>query len=109
MISKENNQLHRYNFTGGDQLGIMGASWFVSYYWYHAIDKTHLNWKRVGSYPNRVFVFEKKENQNYFEFWLEQILIMNENKLGTNEIGLSGLHIKQMASLLLQIIFDKSL
>lgn len=96
-----------YNFEGGEELKWMGASWFVSYYYHVALDKTHTNWQRVSSVKNRIYIFER--NKNYFELWLGQIVKMSENKLDTNEIGLNGFHVKQMAQLLLQVIFNKSL
>jgi hypothetical protein len=90
---------HAFNFEGGEKLATMGASWFVSYSYYCFRDKTHMNWREVSTYPSRVSVFN--QTSSFHQFWLQQVLDMNDDRLETNEIGLTGFQIKQMASTLL--------
>jgi hypothetical protein len=90
---------HPFNFEGGELLASMGASWFVSYSYYGFKDKTHLNWKKVSTYTNRMSVFNR--TGNFHQFWLQQILDMSDDRLETNEIGITGPQVKQMASELL--------
>jgi hypothetical protein len=90
---------HVYNFDGGEELTTMAASWFVSYSYYQRRDETHMNWKRASNYDNRISVFNRTDN--FHQFWLQQVLEMNDNRLETNEIELTGPQIKQMARELL--------
>lgn len=86
---------HAFNFEGGDILANMGATWFVSYAYYENVDKNHLNWKKVSTYPNRCSNYER--SRAYHEFWLREILKMYEEKLNTNSIGLKASETKNMA------------
>jgi hypothetical protein len=91
---------HAFNFEGGEQLATMGASWFVSYSYYKFKDKTHMNWKEISTYTNRISVFNRTDN--FHQFWLQQVLEMSDDRLETNEIGLTGPQVKQMARELLR-------
>jgi hypothetical protein len=91
---------HPFNFNGGGELASMGAAWFVSYSYYN-IDETHTNWETVSTYRYRISVFE--QTGNFHQFWLTQVLDMNDDNLEKNEIGLTGPQIKQMARELLAI------
>lgn len=77
---------HYYSFEHGEELTAMGASWFVSYSWFRYVDRTHLNWKKVKSYPSRISMYIR--TKEYHKFYLEQIVKMSE-KLSTNKIGLT--------------------
>lgn len=59
---------HYYSFEHGEELTLMGASWFVSYSWFRYVDRTHLNWKKVRSYPSRIstYINNKRVSQVLF-------------------------------------------
>jgi hypothetical protein len=90
---------HAFHFEGGDELAKMGASWFVSYSYYSLKNDTHMNWKEAPTYSSRISVFNR--TGNFHQFWLEQVLGMNDDRLETNTIGLTGHQVKQMARELL--------
>jgi hypothetical protein len=90
---------HAFNFEGGEELAKMGASWFVSYSYYCFIDEIHMNWKQVSTYNPRKSVFNR--THNFHLFWLQQVLDMNDDRLETNKIGLTGPQIKKLAGELL--------
>jgi len=90
---------HNFNFDGGEYLAKIGASWFVSYSFHELLDKKHINWKRVLTYSLRINTYNK--TKNYHNFWLEQVLEMNEKKLNTNKIRLNAKETKNLAKLLL--------
>ncbi len=92
-------QRNTFTFDGGEYLTTMGATWFVSYAYWHK-NPHHLNWRRVSTYKNRMSVFNN--TKSYHKFWLQQVVHMDENNLDKNSIGLSGLQVKQMASELLK-------
>ena len=91
-----------FNFPGGKQLTRIGASWFVSYMYCIKKDPTHLNWKKVSNPSMRVSNCNK--NITYHKVWIEEIVKMNSNRLGTNKLGLSGKDITSMAKALLSLI-----
>lgn len=86
---------HAFNFTGGEFLTTMGATWFVSYSYYNYIDTNHTNWNCVNTYKNRMSVYAK--TKQYHRFWLQQVLDMNPNQLNKNTLGLEAHEIKAMA------------
>ena len=86
---------HFFNFDGGEELTKMGATWFVSYFYYKKIDQSHLNWKDVSTSTSRISRFNR--TVGYHIYWLEQITDMNDSKLNTNTIGLRAGQIKKMA------------
>jgi hypothetical protein len=88
-----------FNFEGGEQLVRMGASWFVSYSYYRHRNNTHMNWQEVSTCDYRIRMFNR--TASFHQFWLRRALEMNENRLKTNTIGLSGPDIKRMARELL--------
>jgi len=90
---------HAFNFKGGEELSKMGATWFVSYSFYLYKDKSHKNWKNISTHNIRISVFNK--TRNYHAFWLQQVLVMNDKRLNTNEIGLKAKETKKMANVLL--------
>jgi hypothetical protein len=89
---------HPFNFGGGSELATMGASWFVSYSYYRFRDKTHMNWNEVST-GRRIGDFNKTKDLH--QFWLQQVLDMDDAKLKINEIGLTGPQVRQMAEALL--------
>jgi len=97
---------HTFNFDGGDYLTTIGATWFVSYSFYSLLDKTHKNWQNVETYKSRINTFNK--TKNYHEFWLRQVLNMNDDNLNTDKLNLNAVQTKQMAKSLLKICQDNS-
>jgi hypothetical protein len=95
---------HAFNFDGGDELSTMGATWFVSYAFYTHIDKTHLNWRNVQTYPSRTSVFDR--THGFHKFWLEKIGEMDDGRLNTNTIGLSAVRTKEMVKELLAVVYS---
>ena len=83
-----------------NSLKSMGAVWFVSYLYYKQIDKTHKNWDYTSTTKMRVAFFNN--SKDFHRIWLQEILLMNANKLNTNQIGLSANVIYKMAKTLLQ-------
>ena len=96
---------HAYKFNGGEELTTMGAAWFVSYYWYNAVDKEHKNWQCVSTYRERISAFNR--TKHFHEYWLEQITKMNERNLDKNAIKLKGSDVINMAMSLLKTIRKK--
>ena len=88
-----------YKFAGGKHLTHIGASWFVSYMYYSIEDKTHNNWKNVSNPMARASKCDN--NSTYHKVWIEEIVDMNPNRLGSNKLGLSGNDIISMAKILL--------
>ena len=91
-----------YNFSGGEHLTRISASWFVSYMYYLKVDKTHSNWKNVSNPLNRVSRCDN--NSVYHKIWINEIVGMNPKQLQRNKIGLSGNDVIAMANVLLPII-----
>ena len=91
---------HVFQFSGGEDLTTMGATWFVSFYFYKEIDHNHLNWRKVSTYKNRESVFNRI-NLQMKKFYLNQILEMDITNLNKNKLDLNGLKIKEMARELL--------
>ena len=94
---------HDFSFEHGAELARMGASWFVSYSWFRYAEKTHLNWKKVKSYPSRISMYIR--TKEYHKFYLEQIVKMSE-KLSTNKIELTKNEVISMAKELLNKYFQ---
>jgi hypothetical protein len=88
-----------FNFEGGEQLARMGASWFVSYSYYRYRNNAHMNWRNVSTHDYRIRMFNR--TGGFHQCWLKRALEMNDNRLETNTIGLSGPDIKRMAKELL--------
>lgn len=86
---------HSFNFEGGEELSKIGATWFVSYAYWHYIDKSHTNWTKVKTYPSRISICSK--TKQYHIFWLQQVLTMNPNQLNKNTIRLDAETTKEMA------------
>ncbi len=93
------NNRHCFNFEGGEDLTTMGASWFVSYAYYCNVDSSHQNWKIVSTVSNRMSVYAR--TAEYHEFWLNEILKMEDKRLNKNSIDLEASEIKLMAEKLL--------
>lgn len=91
---------HEFTFEGGELLTNMGASWFVSYAYYDRIDRRHMNWDRLRTAKNRISVYNR--SGRYHDYWLEKICQMSSDRLSTNQIGLAGYQVKQMASEMLR-------
>ena len=96
---------HDFNFDGGDILSGMGATWFVSYKYYELIDKTHLAWKKVKTYPARISKYNS--STYYHEYWLEQVALMNNLNLAKNQIGVLPEDTKLMAEEILEKLNEK--
>ena len=86
---------HPFNFDGGEELSHMGATWFVSFAYYTYVDGTHRVWENVKTYISRRSIFYR--TKEYHEFWLNQVLVMENSRLNTNSLGINGLKTKQMA------------
>lgn len=96
------NTGHSFNFNGGDVLSKMGATWFVSYTYFHYIDKNHRNWEKISTAEYRKGIWGS--SQNYHKEWLEQIVYMSDKRLNKNQIGVDSKTTKSMARQLLQIL-----
>lgn len=92
-----------FSFEGGIELNRMGAVWFVSYCYYEIVDSNHLNWKKVDTYPSRRSRYNR--TRKYHKGWLLEVLRMNEDKLNTNTLGLTGLDVIEMASKILRVLY----
>ena len=78
----------------------IGASYLISYLYGKYIDKSHYNYKRRET--DKTALIERYKD-NYHKM-VEAVLEMDENKLESNEIGLSGAEVKKMAKQLLPIL-----
>lgn len=78
----------------------IGASYLISYLYGKYIDKNHDNYKRRET--DKTALIERYKD-NYHKM-VEAVLEMDENKLESNEIGLSGAEVKKMAKKLLPIL-----
>lgn len=78
----------------------IGASYLISYLYGKYIDKNHDNYKRRET--DKTALIERYKN-NYHKM-VEAVLEMDENKLESNEIGLSGAAVKKMAKKILPIL-----
>lgn len=88
---------HDFAFPGGKAFKRMGASWFVSYGYYKYVDSSHMNWEGVMENARTTRISVYRNNKNMHKYWLLEVLTMNERKMNTNSLGLTGMEIKQMA------------
>jgi hypothetical protein len=79
---------HDFNFKGGEYLTKIGATWFVSYSFYCLRDNTHMNWEKIKTHKSRISTFNKTENNH--EFWLQQVVNMDNDRLNTNKLNLTA-------------------
>ena len=86
---------HPFNFYGGEELSHMGATWFVSFAYYTYVDRTHKTWASVKTSVSRRSIFNR--TKGYHEFWLNQVLGMENSRLNTNSLGINGVETKRMA------------
>ena len=77
----------------------MGATWFVSYAYYQYIDSTHKNWTNILTVEMRSNMYN--HTKEYHEFWLQQVLLMNDKLLNTNRLELKAPTTKFMAKAVL--------
>lgn len=86
---------HDFNFSGGDILTKIGASWFASY-WNYSVkgNKTELRWKNYKTSNLRIAKFKK--SYEYHSCWREQILKMDDSKLSNNKLGIKGAEVKKL-------------
>ena len=91
---------HPFNFWGGEELSHIGATWFVSYAYYDKIDSNHKAWLGVKTAFSRASVYRRTEK--YHEFWLEQVLKMDDLNLNKNTLKLHAQTTKRMAQILLE-------
>ncbi len=91
-----------FKCVGGEQLTRISASWFVSYMYYIKVDKTHFNWQKVCSCSSRISICDS--NIAYHKVWMNKIVGMNPNRLGTNKLGIKGTDIISMAKILLPLL-----
>ena len=94
-----------FKFKHGDILTTMGAVWFVSKAYNKYVDTVHDNWQRVSTYKNRSSVFRNCEEHHYY--FLVQVLLMKDNNLASNTIGMSGKEVKLMALEVLEVIINQ--
>ena len=92
-------KLHNFNFDGGEALNKIGAAWFVSYAYNEKRDSTHTNWTRVKTTKSRISNYER--SREYHKFWLNKVLLMNDEKLNKNTLLLNASAVKYMAKKLL--------
>ena len=90
---------HAFNFAGGEELSHMGATWFVSYAYYQNIDSNHNAWMGVKTVASRVSIYNR--TGKYHNFWLNQVLNMNEENLNKNSLKISAKSTKEMARMVL--------
>ena len=76
----------------------IGASYLISYLYGKYIDKNHDKRRET----DKTALIERYKD-NYHKM-VEAVLEMDENKLESNEIGLSGAEVKKMAKKLLPIL-----
>lgn len=76
-------------------LSKMGATWFVSFAFYEAVDRSHRNWARVKTSATRQSTFRR--SREYHRVWLEQVAHMNPLLLNRNTIGVDAQDCKAMA------------
>lgn len=95
---------HKFSFEESDQFGGMAASWFVSYAYHQYVDKTHFNWQNVAdkSLKSRIGKFNASLNNHHY--WLGQVISMSDDRIATNQLGLSAADVKKMAKTLYTII-----
>lgn len=95
---------HYFNFDGGKELSHMGATWFVSYAYYQNIDANYTAWNRVKTADSRAIIYRK--TGKYHEFWLKQVLKMDDSNLNTNTLRVNAQMTKYIAKVLLQKIYN---
>lgn len=95
-----------FNFDGGKILARLGASWFTSYLCHEVLDRSEMSWKNVKTFQSRIGTFN--ESKKYHEFWIGQVCCMDEKRLSTNEIGLSGEEVKKMAERIYKYFNDEN-
>lgn len=86
---------HNYSFGGADYLKAMGSSWFISRLYHEVIDSTHMNWSRVPTCSNRMSSFVSSEP--YHHIFVREIMKKSPSRLSTNDIGLPGEKVIEMA------------
>lgn len=98
---------HGYNFTSGEELSYIGASWLVSYLYYLKIDQNHRNWDKVSDVATRKN--RCKRHSQFHSVWLQEIIRMNPEKLDRNHIGLNGAEVIEMAKAVLPLLMNDSM
>lgn len=96
---------HPFNFAGGEELSHMGATWFVSYAYHQNVDSNHNAWKNIKTANYRANIYRK--TGKYHEFWLKQVLQMNNLNLNKNRLNISAQRTKAMAKILLEKIYNR--
>ena len=76
----------------------IGASYLISYLYGKYINKNHDNYKRRETDKTALI----ESNRKYFYDIVQAVLQMDESKLDSNKIGLSGEEVKRMAEELLE-------
>ena len=76
----------------------IGASYLISYLYGKYIDKNHDNYKRRETDKTALI----ESNRKFFYDMVQVILQMDESRLDSNKIGLSGEEVKRMAEELLK-------
>ena len=96
------NKNHIFSFAGGEELAKMGAWWFVSYSYYLYVDRSHLDWRSVGTENTRRTVYNR--TRKYHAYWLCEVEDMERLDVHGNSAGLPSEKIKSMASKVLSVI-----
>ena len=86
---------HNFSFAGGDILSKMGATWFVSYAYHDRVDENHRNWGHVSTAASRTSRYIA--GVPYHKEWLQEVLVMKDENLSKNTIGLDAWQVKAMA------------
>lgn len=87
-----------------EQLNEIGASYFVSYLYGKYIDKAHKNYKKRKT--SKIAQIEKLKES--YDDLISLVLQMDPDSLETNEIGLSGERVLQMAEKLKTLFSNNS-
>jgi len=86
---------HDFKFVGGNKLRSICATWFVSYCYHKYYDNSHSSWKNAGAVDTRIKHFDS--STDFHKDWIKEVLVMNNNLLNTNKIGICASLTKIMA------------
>lgn len=95
---------HDFKCIAGNELRHISASFLVSYLYCKKIDKAHNAWKQneLTEASRKSRIRDINKNKQFHIAWLDYIANeADEELLSDNEIGLTGVQIKKMASKLL--------
>ena len=97
-MSSATAKKHDYNFTGGNSLRRIGASYYVCYLYGINIDPNEVRWQQVKTKDLRNKIISN--NTRFCTFWLKKIVTMD--KVGINSMGLTVAEVQKYAKELLK-------